>query len=69
MPMDNPLAVMKAIEILTAAMGALHGAPKRITVSSIGKLDTLRQLLDQTKVHVAISVHSPISSQRESLMR
>lgn len=66
-PMDNPLAVMKAIEILTAPWG-LAWSPKRITVSSIGKLDTLRQLLDQTKVHVAISVHSPISSQRESLM-
>lgn len=66
-PMDNPDAVMKAIEILTAPWG-LAWSPKRITVSSIGKLDTLKRLLDSTKVHVAISVHSPVSSQRESLM-
>lgn len=66
-PMDNVDAVLKAIEILTAPWG-FAWSPKRITVSSIGKLDTLRRLLDETKVHVAISVHSPVASQRESLM-
>ena len=66
-PMDNLDAVLDAIEILTAPWG-LAWSPKRITVSSIGKLDGLKRLLDTTRVHVAISVHSPVAQQRESLM-
>lgn len=66
-PMDNVDEVLKAIDILTAKWG-LAWSPKRITVSSIGKTDGLRRLLDETKVHVAISVHSPYSAERESLM-
>ena len=66
-PMDNLTPVLAAIEILTAPWG-LAWSPKRITVSSIGKLDTLRTLLDTTKVHIAISVHSPFPEERASLM-
>lgn len=66
-PMDNLDAVLAAIEILTAKWG-LAWSPKRITVSSIGKIKELRVLLDTTKVHVAISVHSPYSEERLSLM-
>ncbi len=66
-PTDNLSAVLDAIEILTAPWG-LAWSPKRITVSSIGKLRELKTILDRTKVHIAISVHSPISEQRESLM-
>lgn len=66
-PMDNIDEVLKALEVLTAPWG-LAWSPKRITVSSIGKLDTLRRLLDETKVHVAISVHSPYPKEREELM-
>ncbi len=66
-PMDNVDEVLKALEVLTAPWG-LAWSPKRITVSSIGKLDGLRRLLDETKVHVAISVHSPYAAEREGLM-
>ncbi len=66
-PLDNLDAVMGAIEILTAKWG-LAWSPKRITVSSIGKLRELRRLLDETKVHVAISIHSPYPAERERLM-
>ncbi len=66
-PMDNLEAVLPAIEILTSPWG-LAWSPKRITVSSIGKIKELKTLLDTTKVHVAISVHSPLPGQRESLM-
>ncbi len=65
--MDNIEEVLKAVEVLTAPWG-LAWSPKRITVSSIGKLDGLRRLLDETKVHVAISVHSPFKQEREDLM-
>lgn len=66
-PMDNLDAVLTAIEVLTAPWG-LAWSPKRITVSSIGKLKELRKLLDLTKVQIAISLHSPFSDERKALM-
>lgn len=66
-PMDNLSAVLTAVEILTAPWG-LAWSPKRITVSTIGKISELRRLLDETKVHVAVSVHSPYSAERAELM-
>lgn len=66
-PMDNLPEVAQAIEVLTAPWG-LAWSPKRITVSSIGKLDTLRTLIETTRVNIAISLHSPFPSEREELM-
>lgn len=66
-PLDNLTALLQAIEVLTESWG-LAWSPKRITVSSIGKLKELKTLLDTTKVHVAISLHSPHSDERRSLM-
>ncbi|MBD5368507.1 MAG: 23S rRNA (adenine(2503)-C(2))-methyltransferase RlmN [Bacteroides sp.] len=66
-PMDNVDEVLRAIEILTAKWG-MAWSPKRITVSSIGKLDGLQRLLRETSVHVALSIHSPFPSEREGLM-
>ena len=66
-PMDNLQPVLDAIEILTAPWG-LAWSPKRITVSSIGKIKELRTLLDVTKVHIAISVHSPYPTERIKIM-
>ncbi len=66
-PLDNITEVLKAIEILTSPWG-LGWSPKRITVSTVGKLPQLNDLLDKTNVHVAISVHTADISQRESMM-
>lgn len=66
-PLDNFQEVMKVIEILTAPWG-LAWSPKRITVSTVGKLPQLKDLLDKTSVHVAISVHTADLMQRESMM-
>lgn len=66
-PMDNLDRVLTAVEVLTAPWG-LAWSPKRITVSTIGKLPELKRLLDETKVHVAISVHAPFAQQRAELM-
>lgn len=66
-PLDNIGPVIDVVEILTSAWG-MEWSPKRITVSTIGKLDNLSLLLDQTKVHVALSVHSPYTRERLSLM-
>ncbi|MDE6310488.1 MAG: 23S rRNA (adenine(2503)-C(2))-methyltransferase RlmN [Muribaculaceae bacterium] len=66
-PTDNLSAVLKAIEILTAPWG-LGWSPKRITVSTIGNLPGLQRLLEETKVHIAVSIHSPFSDERAGLM-
>lgn len=66
-PTDNPQAVEQAIEIMTADWG-FAWSPKRITVSSIGKIDALRELIERTQVHIALSVHSPFPAERASLM-
>lgn len=66
-PLDNFKEVMKAIEILTSPWG-LGWSPKRITVSTVGKLPQLKDLLDKTSVHVALSVHTADIAQRESMM-
>lgn len=66
-PLDNLDPVLAAIDVLTSKWG-FAWSPKRITVSTIGKLDGLRRLIDETKVHVAVSVHSPVPEQRERLM-
>lgn len=66
-PMDNIYAVIQAIEVMTAPWG-LAWSPKRITVSSIGNLDGLRRLLEETSVHVALSLHNPYSSERLDIM-
>lgn len=66
-PTDNLQPVLTAIEILTAPWG-LAWSPRRITVSSIGNIAGLRQLLEKTQVHIAISAHSPFPAERESIM-
>lgn len=67
-PTDNLPAVLAAIDILTAPWG-LAWSPRRITVSTVGpNLSAVRELLDSTRVHVAVSVHSPLPVQRASLM-
>lgn len=66
-PTDNIDAVMTAIEILTSAWG-LAWSPKRITVSTVGNRAGLRRLLEQTRVHMAVSVHSPFPEERREIM-
>lgn len=66
-PLDNYENVMKAIEILTADY-ALAWSPKRITLSTIGVMPKLKRFLDESKCHLAVSLHSPLSVQRQALM-
>lgn len=66
-PLDNFKEVYKVIRVLTEPWG-LSWSPKRITVSTVGKLPELKDLLDKTQVHVAISVHTADTAQRESMM-
>lgn len=66
-PTDNLSAVLMAIEILTAPWG-FGWSPKRITVSTVGRVKELKKILDETKVHIAVSLHSPYGPERASLM-
>lgn len=66
-PFDNYSAVSRAIEILTAPWG-FAWSPKRITVSTIGVLPVMRRFLDESKCHLAVSLHNPFPDERESLM-
>lgn len=66
-PLDNLQELLKVIEILTEPWG-MAWSPKRITVSTVGKMPELKELLEKTKVHVAVSVHSADMAQRESMM-
>lgn len=66
-PADNADAVLRAVEILTAKWG-LAWSPKRITISTIGKLDGLKRFLNEAQTHIAISIHSPFALERERLM-
>lgn len=66
-PLDNYSAVSKAIEILTAEWG-FGWSPKRITVSTIGVIPTLRRYLDEQRCHLAVSLHNPYPEERAEMM-
>jgi len=66
-PLDNYDNVMRAIEILTADWG-FGWSPKRITVSTIGVLPALKRFLDESRCHLAVSLHNPFPDERLSVM-
>lgn len=66
-PLDNWENVSRAIEVLTADWG-FGWSPKRITLSSIGVLPNLRKYLEESRCHLAISLHYPFSDERLSMM-
>ena len=66
-PLDNPDEVLKTLDILTSTYG--YGwSPKRITLSTIGIRKGLKRFIEENECHLAISLHSPVSSQRADLM-
>ncbi|MTK54235.1 23S rRNA (adenine(2503)-C(2))-methyltransferase RlmN [Paludibacter sp.] len=66
-PFDNTLEVLKALEILTAPWGYAW-SPRRITVSTIGLIPGMKQFLEHSQCHLAISLHSPFDKERLELM-
>jgi len=66
-PLDNWEQVKRVIEVLTAPWG-LAWSPKRVTLSTIGVLPKLKQYLDESKCHLAVSLHNPFPEEREELM-
>ena len=66
-PLDNWENVKRAIEVLTADWG-LAWSPKRVTLSTIGVLPKLKEYLDESKCHLAVSLHNPFPEEREEMM-
>ena len=66
-PLDNWEEVKKVIEVLTAPWG--YGwSPKRITLSTIGVIPSLKRFLDECRCHLAVSLHDPFPEERLALM-
>ena len=66
-PLDNWDNVKRVIEVLTAPWG-LAWSPKRVTLSTIGVLPKLKQFLDESKCHLAVSLHNPFPEERLQMM-
>ncbi len=66
-PFDNMEEVLKALEILTSGYGC-GWSPKRITVSTVGLRKGLERFLNESRCHLAISMHTPFPAQRRMWM-
>ncbi|MFO7933997.1 MAG: 23S rRNA (adenine(2503)-C(2))-methyltransferase RlmN [Bacteroidales bacterium] len=66
-PLDNLTEVLGSLEILTSGWG-FGLSPRRITVSTIGIIPAMREFLQKSRVHLAVSLHSPFGNERRKLM-
>jgi 23S rRNA (adenine2503-C2)-methyltransferase len=66
-PLANTENLLKSLEIMTSSPG-LGISPSRITVSTIGILPGLEQLLNKSRCHIAVSLHSPFDTERQELV-
>ncbi len=66
-PMDNLDEVLKSLEILTSDWGMAMSS-RRINVSTIGVIPSVKRFLDESQAHLAISMHSPFKDERTELM-
>ncbi|MDX9724781.1 MAG: 23S rRNA (adenine(2503)-C(2))-methyltransferase RlmN [Bacteroidales bacterium] len=66
-PLDNITEVLKSLEIMTSSWG-FGWSPSRITVSTVGILSTIREFLEKSRCHLAVSLHSPFDEERRKLM-
>lgn len=66
-PLDNLVEVLKSLEILTSEWGYAW-SPTRITVSTVGLVAGVREFLEKSRVHLAVSLHSPFDEERKKLM-
>lgn len=66
-PFDNPEAVMKSTQILTAEYGFAISV-RKVTVSTIGIIPAMKHFLETSKCNLAVSLHSPFDDERRQLM-
>ncbi len=66
-PLDNLEEVLGSLDILTSDWG--YGwSPSRITVSTVGIAGKINEFLERSRVHLAVSLHSPFDEERQRLM-
>ncbi|MDR0711579.1 MAG: 23S rRNA (adenine(2503)-C(2))-methyltransferase RlmN [Prevotellaceae bacterium] len=66
-PLNNIGSLQKSLEVITAPWG-MAWSPTRVTVSTIGVLPALQHFLDESRCHLAVSLHSPFADERRELM-
>ena len=66
-PLDNWENVRRALEVLTADWG-FAWSPKRITLSTVGVVPKLKEYLDTSRCHLAVSLHNPFPQERLEMM-
>jgi 23S rRNA (adenine2503-C2)-methyltransferase len=66
-PLDNVTEVLKSLEILTSEWGYAW-SPTRITVSTVGLINGIKEFLEKSRCHLAVSLHSPFDEERRKLM-
>ncbi len=66
-PFDNTDAVMKSSSIFTAEFGFAISA-RKVTVSTIGIIPSMKQFLENSKCNLAVSLHTPFDEERRKLM-
>jgi 23S rRNA (adenine2503-C2)-methyltransferase len=66
-PLDNIIEVLKSLDILTSEWGYAW-SPTRITVSTVGIIAGIKEFLEKSRCHLAVSLHSPFDEERRMLM-
>ena len=66
-PLDNLTEVLKSLDILTNEWGYAW-SPTRITVSTVGLITGIKEFLEKSRCHLAVSLHSPFDDERRKLM-
>ena len=59
--------VVKALSTITAEWG-FNFSPRRVTVSTVGLVPQMRQLLEETQVNLTVSLSATTNRQRDDLM-
>ncbi|CAI8015886.1 S-methyl-5'-thioadenosine phosphorylase [Geodia barretti] len=67
-PLANYDATRGALEAITDARSGMGISPRKITVSTVGLLPQMRRLMEETRVNLAISLHSVRDEVRSELM-
>eukprot|EP00639_Heterosigma_akashiwo_P014961 CAMPEP_0206370348 /NCGR_PEP_ID=MMETSP0294-20121207/5848_1 /ASSEMBLY_ACC=CAM_ASM_000327 /TAXON_ID=39354 /ORGANISM="Heterosigma akashiwo, Strain CCMP2393" /LENGTH=306 /DNA_ID=CAMNT_0053817295 /DNA_START=138 /DNA_END=1058 /DNA_ORIENTATION=- len=68
-PFDNYRAVMGAVAILSEpSHGGLQFDARKITVSTVGLVDRIRQFREETKAQLAVSLHAPTDEIRDRIV-
>ena len=66
-PLDNIDNVLATLQIITSSWG-MAWSPTRVTLSTAGVARELDRFMNETKVHLAVSLHNPFHDERREIM-